>query len=104
MKQVPLIHTGLKRGVEPSRLARQKAQSAGQSASLAAIAQASRLDTDWVKSPEEAAQWRQFCVEMRDAAGDVNADVHTQDSQRVAAGMKALTKSCDDCHARFRHE
>lgn len=104
MKQVPLVHSGLKRGVEPSRLARQKAQSAGQSATLAAIAQASLLDTAWVKSPEDIAAWTSFCVQMRDAAGEVNAGIHALDQGRVAAGMKQMTRSCDDCHAKFRHE
>lgn len=104
MKQVPLVHTGLKRGVEPSRLARQKAQSAGQSATLAAIAQASLLDTAWVKSPEDVAEWTKFCVQMRDAAGEVNAGIHALDQARVTSAMKQMTQSCDDCHAKFRHE
>lgn len=104
MKQVPLVHTGLKRGVEPSRLARQKVQSAGQAATLAAIAQASALDTEWLKSPEEIAQWTKYCVQMRDAAGEVNAGVQALDQARVAAAMKQMTQSCDDCHAQFRHE
>lgn len=104
MKQVPLVHTGLKRGVEPSRLARQKAQSAGQSATLAAIAQASLLDTQWLKSPEDIAKWTEFCVQMRDSAGEVNAGIHAQDQARIAAAMKQMTQSCDDCHAKFRHE
>jgi cytochrome c556 len=102
MKQVPLVHTGLKRGVDPSRLARQKTQTAGQSATLVAIAQASLLDTAWIKSPEDVAVWTKFCEQMRDAAGEVNAGVHAQDQPRVAGGMKQLAQSCDDCHAKFR--
>ncbi|MBI3836820.1 MAG: cytochrome c, partial [Planctomycetia bacterium] len=104
MKQVPLIHAGLKRGVEGNRLARQAVQSAGQSAALAAIAQASMLDTEHVKKPEDIEKWRQFCAQMRDASGEVNSAVHAQDPKRVAAGMKRLAQSCDACHAVFRSE
>ena len=103
MKQVPLIHTALKRGVEPSRLARQKAPSAGQSAALAAIAQASMLDTEYGATAADLAEWRAYCAAMRDASGQVNSAVRAGDSARVADGMKRLAQSCDACHAKFRH-
>ncbi|HEV3137298.1 MAG TPA: cytochrome c [Pirellulales bacterium] len=104
MKQVPLIHAGLKRGVEGNRLARQAVQSAGQSAALAAIAQASMLDSEYVKRPADIEKWQRLCAQMRDAAGEVNSAVHAQDPQRVTAGMKRLAQSCDACHAVFRSE
>ena len=104
MKQVPLVHTGLKRGVEPNRLARQATQSAGQAATLAAIAQASMLDPEPAKTPADAELWTRFCADMRDAAGEVNSAVHAQDQGRVANGMKRLTQSCDTCHEKFRRQ
>jgi hypothetical protein len=102
MKQVPLVHAGLRRGVTPNRLKRMAKQSAGQSATLAAIAEAALLDDEYAKSPEGAARWSAFCVEMRDAAGEVNSAVRALDQARVDAGMKRLLESCDACHARFR--
>ncbi len=102
MKQVPLVHAGLRRGVTPRRLERMAKQSAGQSATLAAIAEAALLDDEYAKSPEEAARWSDFCVQMRDAAGEVNSAVRLQDQARVDAGMKRLLESCDACHAAFR--
>ena len=104
MKAVPLVHTGLKRGVEPNRLARQAVQTAGQSAALAAIAQASMLDPEPAESPAEVQQWVQLCIQMRDASGEVNSAVHAQDQAQVVTAMKRLTQSCDACHAKFRHE
>jgi len=104
MKAVPLVHTGLKRGVEPNRLARQAAQTAGQSASLAAIAQASMLDPEPAKNPAEVEDWVRYCIQMRDASGEVNSAVHAQDQAKVSAAMKRMTQSCDACHAKFRHE
>lgn len=103
MKQVPLIHAGLKRGVEPNRLARQAAQSAGQAASLAAIAQASLVDTEYAKTSADVDAWYACCAEMRDAAGAVNSAVRAKDAARVTAGMQRLSQSCETCHAVFRH-
>ena len=104
MKQVPLVHSGLKRGVEPNRLRRQAAQSAGQAAALAAIAQAAMLDDQYTKNAQDVEQWVELCTKMRDAAGEVNSAVHAQDQARVSSGMKRLADSCESCHATFRHE
>lgn len=104
MKHVPLIHSGLKRGVEPNRLARQASVSAGQAAALAAIAEASRHDLQYAKTPAAVEAWTEYCVAMRDAAGAVNRAVHAQDAAAVATGMKQMLQSCEACHAKFRHE
>ena len=77
-------------------------ESAGQSATLAAIAEAAMLDDQYAKSPEKAAEWRGFCVRMRDAAAQVNAAVRAQDAARVGAGLQRLLESCDACHEKFR--
>ena len=103
MKQVPLVHNGLKRSIEGNRLAQLAKQSAGQAATLAAIAQAAMLDTEPVKTPEDAEKWRDGCLQMRDAAGAVNAAIHAADRQRVTTGMKQLFQSCETCHAAFRN-
>ncbi len=104
MKQVPLIHAGLKRGVSAGRLKRMAEQTTGQSAALAALAQAARFDDQYTTSAEQAAQWSDFCIAMRDAAGEVNAAVHAQDEAAVEAGMKRLQASCETCHAKFRQQ
>jgi cytochrome c556 len=104
MKQVPLVHAGLRRGVAPNRLARLAKESASQSATLAAIAQVTSADREYGKTPELAAQWTAFCAEMRDASGEVNSAVHARDQARVDAGMKRLLESCDACHAKFRQQ
>lgn len=102
MKQVPVIHARLTRGVDHRRLARSAAQTAGESATLAAIAQASIVDTSYAKTPAQADEWRKHCVEMRVASGEVNAAIHAQEFDRVSAGMKRLLLSCEACHATFR--
>ncbi len=102
MKQVPLVHTRLQRGTRPGRLSRRPEESAGQAATLAAMAQAALLDDEYAATPEEAAAWAEFCVQMRDAAGEVNSAIHAQDQQRVTAGMERMHESCEACHAKFR--
>jgi hypothetical protein len=103
MKQVPLIHSQMKRGVDGARLARMAEQSSGQAAALAAIAQASMFDDEYAKTPADLEKWRQYCVEMRDAAGEVNAAIRAQDAPRVSGGMQRMLQSCEACHATFRH-
>lgn len=102
MKQVPLIHAGLKRGATGRRLERNKEQAAGQAAALAAIAQASIFDDEYASSPEDIAAWQTFCAEMRDAAGEVNAAAHAGDADRVESAMNRMLQSCEACHEKFR--
>lgn len=104
MKQVPLIHAGLRRAVQPNRLARLADESAGQAATLAAIAQVAMLDRQYGATEQEAAQWSAFCAEMRDASGEVNSAIHALDQARVGTGTKRLLESCDACHAKFRQQ
>jgi hypothetical protein len=93
MKQVPLIHNGLSRGVEKNRLARQEAQSAGQAAALAAVAQVAMFDTQYTMTAESSEKWRHFCAEMRDAAGEINSAIHQRNQADVDAGMARLQNS-----------
>jgi cytochrome c556 len=103
MKQVPTVNTALKRGVSsPARLEKLKDESAGHAATLAAIAQASMADTHEVKNPADLDKWYEYCAEMRDAAGQVNAAVRALDHAKTTSAMLRLTNSCDTCHKVFR--
>ena len=102
MKQVPLVHTGLKRGVTGTRFERQLTEIAGQSATLAAIAQASMFDTHEVKDPADTPKWYAFCAELRDSAGEVNAAAKAKDQAKAKAALTKLNQSCDHCHGVFR--
>jgi hypothetical protein len=104
MKQVPSVNSALKRGLTPQRFKQLQTQSAGQSATLAAIAQAVMADTHEVKNPADIDKWYQYCAEMRDAAGAVNAAIHANDLAATAGGMSRLAQSCESCHAVFRKE
>ncbi len=102
MKQVPIVNNGLKRGLEPPRFQRQAAQSAGQAATLAAIAQAAMYDEEYAGDAADAARWRELCGQMRDTAGEVNAAIHAGQAEAAQAAMKRMAQHCDACHAKFR--
>ncbi|MBN2473824.1 MAG: hypothetical protein JXB62_04410 [Pirellulales bacterium] len=101
MKQVPLIHTKLKRYTTARRFESKAKDTAGYSAAIAAIAQGTVADTREAKSPEQVQQWYAFSVQMRQAAGAVNAAVRALDESACTEAMNDLQKSCDDCHAVF---
>jgi hypothetical protein len=104
MKQVPVVNGGLKRSLDPARFKKLSKGAAEQSATLAALAQAAIFDTSAVADPSDEGRWKEFCIEMRDAAGAVNAAAHALDQPAAAAAHKRLAKSCDICHAVFRKE
>jgi cytochrome c556 len=106
MQQVPVVNAALRRGVnaDVQRFKKLQPQLAGQSATLAAIAQTIAVDTTAVKKPADSAKWYQFTTEMRDAAGAVNQAVHGGDQPAATIAMTRLAKSCEACHAVFRKE
>ena len=114
MEAVPLINTRLKRYIRDGRETKLKKavdDLAGQTAALAVIAQGSMANSSETDLPNEVGKWLAFCVQMRDAATDVNARVRAfgQDGtsetfQAAKTAMKNLAQSCEDCHALFHPE
>jgi len=104
MQQVPIVNNNLRRCVGSRRFKRSADRSAGYAATLAAIAQASLVDTSYCGDEDEEAKWIRFCEEMRSAAAEVNAAVHRLDQPAAKAGLVKVVKSCDDCHAVFVDE
>ncbi len=105
MKQVPLINARLKRNLKNAKRFAQKAKdSAGDTATLAVIAQGSMGAVAQTKKPTEAAKWFAFCGEMRDAAAGVNQAIHSGDPKATEKAMKPLAESCDNCHTVFNPE
>jgi hypothetical protein len=101
MKQVPLVNARLKRNLRGEKLKSKAKDNAGDSATLAVIAQGSLADTSETKSADQVAKWHGFCVQMRDAAAALNKAVHEGDAKGAEKAMSALNQSCDDCHEVF---
>ncbi|HEV3021417.1 MAG TPA: hypothetical protein VGX76_03085 [Pirellulales bacterium] len=102
MKQVTATNIRLKRNLK--RFDDKHAENARDAAVLAVIAQMAVLDTHEVQRPEDLDQWYQFCGQMRDAAGELNAKIKSADKEGAGAAMLSLGQSCDSCHAVFRKD
>lgn len=102
MKQVPLVNTKLKRNLRHFvKKAKAKEDAAGDTATLAVIAQGSMANASETKKPTEVQKWCEYCAQMRDAAGALNKAVRAGDKAAADEQMKAMTKACDACHETF---
>lgn len=104
MKQVPTINTKLKRYIKGKRFKSKAKLTVGYTAVIATIAQGSMADTSEAKDAEQARQWYEYSVAMRDSAGALNAAIHKGNEPAAAKAMKKLAQSCNDCHAVFYPE
>ncbi len=104
MKKVPLISTKLKRYVKGKRFKSKAEDTAGFTAVLAVIGQASLVDTHEVKNPDDMEKWYKFCAEMRDSAAAINAAIRAGDKDAADDAMKKLAENCDTCHEVFHPE
>jgi hypothetical protein len=106
MQQVPVVNSALRRGLnaDAERFKKLQDQLAGQSATLAAIAQTIWPDTSVSNKPADVQHWHQFSDEMRDAAAGVNQAIHAGDQPAATVAMTRLAKSCESCHAAFRKD
>jgi cytochrome c556 len=104
MKQVSVINASLKRGLQPTRLKSQAKKTSGESATMAAIANALMFDTHEVKSEADLPDWYAFSAEFRDSAGALNAAIKTGQIAKVTPALKRMSTSCDTCHAKFQKE
>ena len=102
MKQVPNVNTKLKSNL--NHLSTKAKEAAGNSATLAVIAQGAMANVADTRKPAEAQKWFAFCTEMREAAAAVNASIRVKNEQAVSESLDRLQKSCDDCHAVFKEE
>ena len=102
MKQVPIVNNKLRRGVNGRRFRRSRDATAGHAATLAALAQASLLDTTYCSDEDDEKKWQEICAEMRDAAYSVNQYVRKGDQAAAKKGLARLVETCDACHHSFR--
>ncbi len=105
MKAVPLISNKIRESsLKPSRLERKADDYARYAAVLAAIAQGSMPNADETEEPTEVEKWHNYCLQMRSAAGELNAAIRAKDSEAAVAALGKLNQSCDDCHSVFHKE
>lgn len=102
MKQVPIVNNNLRRSVTSRRFAQSTDKNAALAATLAAIAQASMLDTDHIADEADRPLWVKTCAEMRDGSAEVLQAVRKGDQAAATKALDKIVKSCDDCHHKFR--
>jgi cytochrome c556 len=103
MKQVPIVNNNLRRGVDGRRFTQSADKNAALAATLAAIAQAAMLDTDYVSDESDRPQWINASKAMRDGSAEALAAIRKNDQAAAKAAMDKIVKSCDDCHHKFRN-
>ena len=102
MLQVPQLNTSLKSNTKASRFDTSREKAAGLAAALAAVAQVSMFDQSYCDGPVEHAEWVGLCVQMRDSAHGVYKVIQDGNVEAVESAMQPLSRSCDDCHEKFR--
>ena len=104
VEQSQIVYTKLKRFVKGKRFESKADQTRGLSAVIAVIAHGTIPNVDETKKPDAVAEWEKLCIQMRDAAAEVNAGIRAADKDATAAAMAKLDQSCHDCHAVFHEE
>lgn len=103
MKQVPIVNNNLRRGVDSRRFAQSADKNAALAATLAAIAQASLFDANYISDEADKPIWVKASLMMRDGSGEALAAIRKGDQAAAKAAMEKIVKSCDECHHKFRH-
>ena len=99
MKQVTFVNNRLHRNM---RRFEERGRQRARRGAAGRAAQASTYDTHEVKDPAKLDEWYRLCGEMRDAAGDLNAQIHAANKSAAETALANLGKSCEVCHETFR--
>ncbi len=102
MKQVNVINPALKRGLQPAHIKSQAKTTAGQTATLAAIANTLLFDTHEVKNEADLPSWYEYSIEFRDAAHGLNTAIKSGETAKVSSALSRMNRSCDTCHKKFQ--
>jgi len=103
MKQVPIVNKSVRSGVDDQRrFERTSAKTAQKVVTLAAIAHASMMNTDYCSDEDDEKEWKKICADMRDACADVYKALIAKDQKKAQAGNDRVVETCDACHHRFR--
>ena len=103
MQQVPIVNAGLRKGVDDKRrFARSAKRTAPRAVTLAAIAHASMMDTNYCSDEDDEKAWKSICADMRDACADVYKALMKKDQDAAKKANQRVVETCDACHDKFR--
>ena len=109
MKAVPNINTLVKRNIRTEAAMKKGPRKVVEGAAImAVIGQGSIPNAAETIKPNAAKEWKQHCIEFRDAAWDLNRlaseyEAGKTDFDNVQIAFEALTDTCDSCHKLFYH-
>lgn len=101
MKKTNELNSAIKRNLTPARFEKQLDALKYQSATLAAIGQATFLDKHHVKDPTEHPTYEKYAVEFRTAAAELNKAVHAADQAASLKAFARMDQSCHTCHQKY---
>ncbi len=101
MKKMNEINSAIKRNLTPARFEKQLATLKHQSATMAALGQATFLDKHHVKDPMEYPTYEKYAVEFRTAAAELNTAIHAADQAAALKAFARMDRSCHTCHQKF---
>ncbi len=101
MKKTNEVVSSIKRNLTEERFAKQQAALREQTVALAALAQATVLDTHEVKNPDDLPTWTKWAVEYRTLAGQLNEKVRAGDREAASKLLRTIDQTCHTCHQKF---
>ena len=101
MKKTNELSSAIKRNLTPARFEKQLDALKYQSATMAAIGQATFVDKHHVKDPTEHPTYEKYAVEFRTAAAELNKAVHAADQAAALKAFARTEQSCHACHEKF---
>lgn len=101
MKKTNELNSAIKRNLTPARFEKQLAALKYQTATMAAIGQATLLDTHEVKNQADLSTYEKYAVEFRSAAAELNKAVHAADQSAALKAFARMDTSCHTCHQKF---
>ena len=101
MKKTNELNAAIKRNLTPARFEKQTETLKQQTATMAAIGQATLLDTHEVKNPADLQAYEKYAVEFRTAAAELNKAIHAADQAEALKAFARMDRSCHTCHQKF---
>lgn len=101
MKKTNELNAAIKRNITPTRFEKQAETLKMQTATMAALGQATLLDTHEVKNPADLPEYEKYAVEFRTAAAELNKAVHAADQAAALKAFARMDRSCHTCHQKF---
>jgi hypothetical protein len=101
MKKTNELNSAIKRNLTPARFEKQLDALKYQTATMAAIGQATLMDKHEVKNHADLPTYEKYAIDFRTAAAELNKAVHAADQAAALKAFARMDTSCHTCHQKF---